>query len=361
MIRKGANGCLLYLKTSNVDESYSVDSVTKSGLDDSWDSLVKQYTDVFRDELPGLPPDRGINHVINTGDASPVNRQPFKMSPAELDEQRRQLKELLSLGLIRPSSSPWGAPVLFVRKKDGAMRMCIDYRALNKLTVRNKHPLPRIDECLDRLKGAQYFTSLDLKSGYHQVRIAPEDVPKTAFNTRYGQFEFLVLPFGLTNAPPTFQSLMNRVLGDYLDRFALVYLDDILIFSKTKEEHQRHVKHVLDLLRAEKLIANLKKCEFGKKELIFVDFKITPSGILPSPLKVNVIRDWPRLQNVQEVRQFMGLAQHYRRFIPNFASIASPLTDLTRGIGPKKRPIVWTSECQASFDKIKELLTSAAK
>ncbi|KAG0749205.1 hypothetical protein G6F29_013894 [Rhizopus arrhizus] len=167
------------------------------------------------------------------------------MSPAELDELQKQLKELLSLGLIRPSSSPWGAPVLFVRKKDGSMRMCIDYRALNKLTVRNSHPLPRIDECLDRLKGAKFFTSLDLKSGYHQVRIASEDVPKTAFNTRYGQYEFLVLPFGLTNAPPTFQSLMNRVLNDCLDKFALVYLDDILIFSKTKEEHQQHVRHVL--------------------------------------------------------------------------------------------------------------------
>lgn len=359
IIKQGAQSFLLYTKHPYVDDACLVDSVASLASGTYWDNLVKEFTTVFRDDLPGLPPDRGVAHVIDTGDAKPVNRSPFKMSPAELDELQKQLKELLSLGLIRPSSSPWGAPVLFVRKKDGSMRMCIDYRALNKLTVRNSHPLPRIDECLDRLKGAKFFTSLDLKSGYHQVRIASEDVPKTAFNTRYGQYEFLVSPFGLTNAPPTFQSLMNRVLNDCLDKFALVYLDDILIFSKTKEEHQQHVRHVLSLLRDAHLIANLKKCEFGKQELIFVGFKITPSGILPSPSKVDAITNWPRLSNVQEVRQFMGLAQHYRRFIPRFASIAAPLTDLTRGVGPKKRPIVWTADCQASFDRIKELLSSA--
>lgn len=157
------------------------------------------------------------------------------MSPKELDELRRQLKELLDLGLIRPSSSPWGAPVLYVKKKDGSMRLCIDYRAINAVTRRNTHPLPCIDECLERLGGAKYFSSIDLKSGYHQVRIRAEDVPKTAFNTRYGSFEFLVLPFGLTNAPPTFQRMMNSIVGDYLDKFVLVYLDDILVFSKSKE------------------------------------------------------------------------------------------------------------------------------
>ncbi|KAG2190801.1 hypothetical protein INT47_010410, partial [Mucor saturninus] len=265
---------------------------------------------------------------------------------------------LLDLKLIRPSASPWGAPVLFVKKKDGAMRMCIDYRALNKLTVRNNHPLPRIDECLERLRGSAHFTSLDLKSGYHQVRIQPSDVPKTAFNTRYGQYEFLVLPFGLTNAPPTFQSLMNRVLGDCLDDFALVYLDDILIFSKTESDHKQHVRHVLKLLQEAKLVANLKKCEFNKKELIFVGFQISAQGILPAPHKVKAVKDWPVPTNVQEVRQFCGLAQHYRRFIPGYASMASPLTDLTKGTGAKRRSIVWTKECQDSFELIKEKLIS---
>ncbi|KAG2190799.1 hypothetical protein INT47_010346 [Mucor saturninus] len=281
------------------------------------------------------------------------------MSPRELDELKRQLKELLDLGLIRPSSSPWGAPILFVKKKNGEMRMCVDYRALNKVTIRNNHPLPRIDECLERLKGANHFTSLDLRSGYHQVRIQQSDVPKTAFNTRYGQYEFLVLPFGLTNAPPTFQHLMNKVLGDCLDDFALVYLDDILIFSKTPEEHEKHVRHVLNRLREAKLIANQKKCEFNKKELTFLGFQVSAKGILPSPDKIKTIQDWTPPNNVQEVRQFIGLAQHYRRFIPGFAGIAAPLTDLTKGVGPKKRPIVWTDVCQTSFDILKDKLSSA--
>ena len=354
-----ADSYLVHIKNISAYTTMSLNAISPTTKDTYWTELVKQYTDVFKDELPGLPPDRKVQHVINTEDAKPISRAPFKMSPAELDELQKQLKQLLSLGLIQPSTSPWGAPVLFVKKKNGEMRMCIDYRALNKVTIKNKHPLPRIDECLDRLQGSSHFTSLDLKSGYHQVRISPSDVPKTAFNTRYGQYEFLVLPFGLTNAPPTFQQLMNSVLGDCLDKFALVYLDDILIYSKTDSEHKQHVKHVLELLRKAKLIGNLKKCEFGKRELVFVGYKITPNGILPDPSKVNSIKNWPALTNVQEVRSFIGLAQYYRRFIPNFAAIASPLTDLTRGTGPKKRSINWTEECQVAFDKIKDLLTSA--
>ncbi|KAG2190788.1 hypothetical protein INT47_000170 [Mucor saturninus] len=327
--------------------------------DEQWMKLVKEFDDVFQDGLPGLPPNRDVQHVINTGDAYPVNKPPFKMSPRELDELKKQLKELLDLGLIRPSSSPWGAPILFVKKKNGEMRMCVDYRALNKVTVRNNHPLPRIDECLERLHGANHFTSLDLRSGYHQVKIQESDVPKTAFNTRYGQYEFLVLPFGLTNAPPTFQHLMNKVLGDCLDKFALVYLDDILIFSKTPTEHEEHVRHVLNQLREAKLIANFKKCEFNKKELTFLGFNVSAQGILPSPDKVKTVQEWTPPTNVQEVRQFIGLAQHYRRFIPGFAGIASPLTDLTKGTGPKRRPVVWTDTCQTSFDILKDKLSSA--
>ena len=170
------------------------------------------------------------------------------MSPLELAELRKQIQELLDLRLIRPSSSPWGAPVLFVRKKDGTMRMCIDYRATNRVTKRMSHPLPRIDECLEQLHGAKYYSSLDLKSGYHQIRIRKEDIPKTSFNTRYGSYEWVVLPFGLMNAPPVFQKTMNAVLGDYVDKFAMVYLDDILIYSKTKEDHYQHLCCVLDRL-----------------------------------------------------------------------------------------------------------------
>jgi hypothetical protein len=320
---------------------------------------MEAYQDVFRDELPGLPPDNGIAHAIDTGDHAPISRAPFKMSPAELDELKKQLAELRKLGLIQPSSSSWGAPVLFVKKKDGSMRMCIDFRAINKVTIRDTYPLPRIGEYLERLGGARFFSKIDLKSGYHQVRIRPEDVPKTAFNTRYGSFEFLVLPFGLTNAPPTFQRLMNTVLEGFIDEFVLVYLDDILIYSKTEGEHERHVRQVLDRLRQQKLFANRKKCVFGTKELEFVGYHISAKGILPSRNKINSIQQWPQPTNVQEVRQFIGVANYYRQYIKGFASIAAPLTGLTRGQGTKLRPIVWNEECEKAFRNIKQQLTSA--
>lgn len=203
------------------------------------------------------------------------------------------------------------------------------------------------------LGGARYFSSIDLKSGYHQVKIRVEDVPKTAFNTRYGSYEFLVRPFGLTNSPPTFQRLMNSVLGGCLDKLALVYLDDILIFSKTFEEHQQHVRQVLERLRTAKLYANLKKCEFSKTSLEFVGYRVSAEGILPAESKVKAVQEWPQPTNVQEVRQFIGLGSHYRRFIRDFSSIAAPLTDLTKGTGAKRRSIVWTPDCQRAFEEIK--------
>ena len=328
-------------------------------VQDSAESLIKEFDDVFQDTLPGLPPDRGVEHVIDTGDAAPISRPPYKMSPLELAELRKQIQELLDLRLIRPSSSPWGAPVLFVRKKDGTMRMCIDYRATNRVTKRMSHPLPRIDECLEQLYGAKYYSSIDLKSGYHQIRIRKEDIPKTSFNTRYGSYEWVVLPFGLMNAPPVFQKTMNAVLGDCVDKFAMVYLDDILIYSKTKEDHHQHLRCVLERLREAKLIANLKKCDLFKTELEFVGFQVSAHGILPSKKKVQAIQDWPVPSNVQEVRQFVGLASHYRRFIKGFASLAAPLTELTKGTGAKKRAIAWTNDCQVAFEKLKNRMTAA--
>lgn len=321
--------------------------------------IITEFHDVFQDQLPGLPPKRPVEHVIDTGTASPISRTPYKMSPLELKELRKQLDELLRLRLIRPSASPWGAPVLFVRKKDGSLRLCVDYRALNRVTSRNTHPLPRIDECLEQLGGARYFSSIDLRSGYHQVRIRDIDIPKTAFNTRYGSFEWQVLPFGLCNAPPTFQRLMNDTLGNCIDNFALVYLDDILIYSSTKEQHEQHVRHVLERLRQAKLVANLKKCEFFKTELEFVGFHISAQGILPSTRKVQAIQEWPTPSTVQEVRQFVGLGSYYRRFIKDFSTIAAPLTDLTKGTGAKTRRVEWTPQCEAAFQLIKDKISHA--
>lgn len=365
--KKGTQAGLLFFKENGECLSGPVNCSTLNVLVSSVDSgnsewykeLIRDFPHVFQDKLNGLPPERDFQHVIDTQDSKAVDRHAFKMSPAELDELHTHIKELLELGLIQPSSSPWGAPVLFCKKKDGSLRMCIDYIALNQLTVRNTSPLPRIDECLDRLKDASYFTSLDLKSGYHQIRIQPEDVPKTAFNTRYGKFEFLVLPFGLCNSPPSFQKWMNSLLGDYIDSFALVYLDDVLIYSKTLEDHKKHVRQVLERFEKEKLIVNKSKCHFSQRSLTFLGFEISSKGILPSKEKVKAVQNWPVPGNVQQVRQFLGLSQHYRRFIRGFSSLAAPLTVLTQGTGSKTRAIEWSPECQASFEAIKAKLMSA--
>jgi len=209
-----------------------------------------------------LPPQRNVDHAIDLIPGSePPSRPTYRLSYVEMDELKKQLANLLAKGFIKPSTSPFGTPVLFVHKKEGTLRLCVDYRALNKITIKNRYPLPRIEELMDHLAGAKYFFKIDLYSGYHQIRIKKEDTHKTAFRTRYGHYEFLVLPFGLTNAPATFMTLMNDIFREYLDEFVIVYLDDILIYSKTKEEHLKHLCLVLKTLKEHKLYAKLKKCE----------------------------------------------------------------------------------------------------
>ncbi|GJZ00505.1 retrotransposon protein, putative, ty3-gypsy subclass [Tanacetum coccineum] len=213
----------------------------------------------------------------------PFVKSPYRLAPSEMLELSNQLKELHEKGFIRPSHSPWGALVLFVKKKDGAMRMCIDYRELNKLTIKNRYPLPRIDDLFDQLQGACCFSKIDLRSGYHQLRVREEDIPKTAFRTRYGHFEFTVMPFGLTNAPAIFMDLMNRVCKPYLDKFVIVFIDDILIYSKSEEEHEVHLKTILDLLKKEKLYAKFSKCEFWLKEVQFLGHVVNCNALLDGP------------------------------------------------------------------------------
>jgi hypothetical protein len=258
--------------------------------------LLAEFRDVFPDDLPsGLPPKREVDHRIELEVGStPPTKAPYRMSPIELDELKRQLAELISKGFIQPSKSPFGAPVLFVKKKDGSRRLCVDYRALNKITIKNKYPLPRVDELLDRLTGAKFFSKIDLRSGYHQVRIAEGDASKTAFRTRYGHFEFLVLPFGLTNAPATFMQLMQDVFREYLDDFVIVFLDDILIYSRSEKEHVVHVRKVLQKLREHKLFAGSPKCEFFKTSVDFLGYVVTADGITMDNGKVKAIVDWPK-------------------------------------------------------------------
>ena len=326
--------------------------------------IIDNFPGVFCDDLPPLleeeadltPERRNIVHRIplEPGHVPPYQR-PYRISPKEMAELQKQLKEMINSGVIQPSSSPYAAPVIFVPKKDGTLRMCIDYRALNKITVKNRFPLPKMDELLNCLQGARYFSKIDLKSAYYQIPVAAQDVPKTAFNTRYGHFEFRVMPFGLTNAPATFQELMNSVFQEEMENFVVVYLDDILIFSKTVEEHEKHIRHVLQTLKKHKLFATLKKCEFFLEETEFVGYSISATGIRMLSKKVEAILDWPVPTTVTQVRSFLGLANFYRRFIRNFAHMALPLNELTR----KGQIFVWLPRHQEAFESLKLALSTA--
>ena len=212
--------------------------------------VVREFPDVFPDDLPGLPPERKIDFQIELAPGTePISRAPYRMAPVEFKELKVQMEEMANKGFVRPSTSPWGAPVLIVKKKDESMRLCIDYKELNKVTIRNQYPLPRIDDLFDQLQGAKVFFKIDLRSGYHQLRVHDVDVSKIAFRTRYGHFEFLVMPFGLTNAPATFMDLMNRIFRPYLDQFFILFIDDIMIYSGSGEEHEEHLRIVLQTLR----------------------------------------------------------------------------------------------------------------
>ncbi|KAJ4717071.1 Retrotransposon protein, putative, Ty3-gypsy subclass [Melia azedarach] len=317
--------------------------------------VVSEFIDVFPEDLPGTPPDREIEFNIElVPRTTPISKTPYRMAPSELKELKKQLEELLEKGFIRPSVSPWGAPVLFVKKKDGTMRLCIDYRELNRVTVKNKYPLPRIDDLFDQLQGCSIFSKIDLRSGYHQLKIKTEDIPKTAFRTRYGHYEFVVMPFGLTNAPAAFMDLMNRVFKDYLDKFVIVFIDDILVSSKSKEEHEGHLRMVLQVLREKQLYAKFK-CEFWLHRIAFLGHVVSSEGISVDPSKIEAVVDWPRPTNSGEVRSFLGLAGYYRRFVEGFSRIATPLTQLTR----KNVKFQWSDECEKSFQELKHQLVTA--
>ena len=272
-----------------------------------------------------------------------------------MDEVEKQVSKLLKNGLIEPSSSPYGAPILFVAKKDGSLRMCIDYRGLNKITIKNKYPLPRTDQLLDALSGAKVFSSLDLQSGYHQIRIPDEDVPKTAFRTPFGHYQFKVLSFGLTNAPATFQATMNDIFRPYLNKFVVVYIDDILVFSKTHQEHLQHLRLVLQVLRDNDFKIKLSKCDFERPEVKFLGHIVGQHGVKVDTDKVAVVQNWPTPTNMRAVRSFLGLAQYFRRFIENFSKIAAPLTHLTK----KDTPFRWDDNCEQAFNHLKHALTHA--
>jgi hypothetical protein len=276
------------------------------------------------------------------------------VSGPELVELKKQIDELLEKGYIRPSTSPWAAPVLFVEKKDGTKRMCIDYRALNEVTIKNKYPLPRIEDLFDQLRGASVFSKIDLRSGYHQLKIRPSDIPKTAFITKYGLYEYTVMSFGLTNALAFFMYLMNSVFMDYLGKFVVVFIDDILIYSQSEEEHVEHLKMVLRRLREHQLYAKLSKYEFWIHEVLFLGHIINQDGLAVDPKKVADILNWKAPKDVRGIKSFIRMAGYYRRFIEGFSKISRPMIALLA----KKVEFKWTQKCQEAFEELKEKLTT---
>ena len=252
--------------------------------------VVCEYEDIFPNELPGLPLPRDVDFRIELHPGtSPISMTPHRMAPVELQELKVQIQELLGKGFIRPSTSPWGAPVLFAKRKDKTLRLCIDYRPLNRVTIKNRYPLPRIDDLFDQLRGARVYSKIDLRTGYHQLRVKEADIPKTVFRTWYGHFEFTVMPFGLTNAPTAFMGLMNRVFQPYLDQFVVVFIDDILIYSQSEVEHEDHLRFVLQLLRDHQLYAKFSKCEFWIAEVGFLGHVVSAAGVSVDRRKVEAV------------------------------------------------------------------------
>ncbi|KAK1602109.1 hypothetical protein QYE76_017152 [Lolium multiflorum] len=320
-------------------------------------NVLQEFGDVFPEEVPaGLPPLRGIEHQIDLiPGASLPNRAPYRTNPEETKEIQKQVQALLDKGYIRISLSPCAVPVILVPKKDGTWRMCVDCRAINNITIRYRHPIPRLEDMLDELSGAAVFSKIDLRSGYHQIRMKEGDEWKTAFKTKFGLYEWLVMPFGLTNAPSTFMRLMNHVLREFIGKFVVVYFDDILIYSRNESDHTIHIRHVLQVLRDNKLYGNLEKCTFCKDKVIFLGYVVSQHGVEVDESKIEAIQNWPTPMNVSQVRSFHGLAGFYRRFVPNFSTIAAPLNDLTK----KGVVFEWGAAQDHAFDELKRLLTSA--
>src|SRR6266852_664716 len=366
---KGKQGGLVTMRVTETKATCAATTIStelalknrvKEEKKDLKDHVPKEYHDflpIFEEgERNDLPPHRMADHeiILEEGKTAPFKKL-YPLNNEELGALREYLSKNLDRGWIKTSSSSAGAPILFVKKKDNGLRLCVDYRGLNAITKKDRYPLPLIGEAIDRLQTAKYFTKLDIKDAYHNIRIKEGDEWKTAFRTRYGLFEYTVMPFGLTNAPASFQRWINTILGEYLDVFYIVYLDDILIYSETKEQHVEDIRKILQKLKEARNKLKPTKCEFHKEKTEYLGFVISPQGIKMDPVKTEAIKEWERPKNVKDIQSFVGFCNFYRRFIEGFSRIAKPLYDLTK----KEKKWEWTEKEEKAFEGLKPLLTTA--
>jgi hypothetical protein len=348
LIDQGATGYLLY-SAEEVSES----APSPPSIPDALAAIVEEFQDIFS-EPTQLPPHRSADHNIPLiPGAKPPNIRPYRMSHSQKNTIETIIKQLLQKGEIQHSSSPFSSPVILVKKKDKSWRLCVDYRSLNDITIKNKFPIHVIEDLLDELHGVVIFTKLDLRSGYHQIRMKTEDIPKTAFSTHLGHYEYTVMPFGLSNAPATFQDLMNCIFSSFLRKYVLVFFDDILIYSPSLQLHKEHVHSVLTVLRNHDLKAKFSKCTFGQPQVEYLGHIISAQGVATDPSKIMDIIKWKIPHTIKKLRGFLGLTGYYRRFIKGYATICQPLFAAL-----KKDQFTWGPPQQAAFEELKTVMSS---